>query len=140
MKIVELLADRHDGYSRKEIAEKTALPYGGGLTKTLKALEVSDIIMSYVDYGLPERKAKYKLVDFFSLFYLRFMHRNKGIATFWQDSQFLGEANAWRGYAFEDVCYRHIPQIKAKLGIAGVQTMLPRGAANARLAAHRSTW
>ena len=29
--------------------------------------------------------------------------------------------NTWRGLAFEDVCFRHSTQIKAALGISGVQ-------------------
>jgi hypothetical protein len=64
----------------------------------------------------------YKLVDFFSLFYLRFMRKNQNVSTFWQDGQFLQEAVSWRGYAFEDVCFCHVPQIKMALGISGVQT------------------
>ena len=30
--------------------------------------------------------------------------------------------NAWRGYAFENICFLHVRQIKSALGIAGVQT------------------
>ena len=33
-----------------------------------------------------------------------------------------GTHNAWRGYAFEQVCLAHIPQIRQALGIAGVLT------------------
>lgn len=29
--------------------------------------------------------------------------------------------NAWRGRAFERVCFWHIPQIKARLGISGIE-------------------
>ena len=29
---------------------------------------------------------------------------------------------SWRGIAFENVCFHHIPQIKAALGISGVTT------------------
>ena len=29
---------------------------------------------------------------------------------------------AWRGYAFEQVCLAHVPQIKKELGISGVQS------------------
>ena len=30
--------------------------------------------------------------------------------------------NTWKGHAFERVCLQHVPQIKAALGISGVQT------------------
>jgi hypothetical protein len=41
---------------------------------------------------------------------------------FWTNYMEDGGHRAWSGYAFEQVCMRHIPQIKAKLGISGVST------------------
>ena len=41
---------------------------------------------------------------------------------FWENSQFSPGINAWRGLAFENVCFAHIRQIKSALGISGVHT------------------
>lgn len=37
-KIIRLLASRHSGFTREEIAQQTGLPLGGGLTATLASL------------------------------------------------------------------------------------------------------
>ena len=72
-KIIRVLATKRQGYTRKEIAEKTGLPDGGGLSSSLKALEVNDFISSYVKYDHPRRMVFYRLVDSFSMFYLSFV-------------------------------------------------------------------
>jgi hypothetical protein len=57
----------------------------------------------------------------FSLFYLRFAGRGSGTDEhYWTNLGKTGKRNAWSGYAFEQVCLNHIPQIKAKLGISGI--------------------
>lgn len=72
-KIVRLLAQKQQGFTRKEITELTKMPDGGGLSATLKTLEVSDFIASYVKYGYPKREVYYRLTDFYSKFYLSFI-------------------------------------------------------------------
>jgi AAA+ ATPase superfamily predicted ATPase len=122
-KIVRLLAQRQQGYTRKEIVEQAKLTDGGGLTATLKALEVSDFISAYVKYGYPKREVHYRLTDFFSKFYLSFIDGKKtSNPRFWQDNQLTPALNAWRGFTFESLCFCHLPQIKQALGINGVQT------------------
>ena len=41
---------------------------------------------------------------------------------YWQHNQNSPSVNAWRGYAFENVCFSHIRQLKFALGISGVHT------------------
>ena len=41
---------------------------------------------------------------------------------YWANTFTSTSYNAWQGHAFERVCLQHVPQIKAALGIAGVQT------------------
>lgn len=122
-KIVRLLSQKRQGYTRKEITEKTKLPDGGGLTATLKTLEVSDFITSYVKFGYPKREVYYCLTDFYSKFYLSFIDGKKTMnPRYWQDNLLSPELNAWRGFTFETLCFYHLPQIKQALGINGVQT------------------
>ena len=68
-KIVRLLAKKQQGYTRKEIQVLTNLADGGGLSTTLKTLEVSDFITSYIKYDYPKREVYYRLTDFYSKFY-----------------------------------------------------------------------
>lgn len=121
--IVTLLASKRMGYTRKEIAEKTGLPYGGGLTATLNTLIVSDFVSTYVNYDHSSRHTYYRLSDLFCLFYLNFLdkHRSNN-ATFWQNNMISPALNAWRGFSFETVAFGHIHQIKQALNIGAVQT------------------
>lgn len=123
MTIVRLLAQKRQGYTRKEIVSLTKIPNGGGLSATLKSLEVSDFITSYVKYDYPKREVYFRLTDFYSKFYLSFIDGRKTTNPhFWQDNLLTPELTAWRGFTFESLCYYHLPQIKQALGISGVQT------------------
>ena len=123
VKVVKLLSSKREGYTRKEISELTKLPYGGGLTQVLKGLEVSDFIQSYLRYQGSKREIHYRLTDHFVLFHLTFVlgHPEHG-ETFWSDNCLLPSLNAWRGFAFESVCFTHIDAIKNALGVKGVKS------------------
>lgn len=57
----------------------------------------------------------------FSLFHLRYIDKNSGQDEhFWSNNRSEGNRRAWSGYAFEQVCLYHLPQIKKALGISGV--------------------
>ena len=124
MAIVRLLATRRDGFTRKEIAEKTGIPYNGRLTTMLRTLEVSDFIASYTYFGGSARDVYYKLIDQFSLFYLKFIDGVKPLnPKFWAENLLSPSLNVWRGFSFEALCMVHVEQIKAALGISGVRTI-----------------
>lgn len=122
-KIVELLAGRRGGYTRKEIIAKLDWDDNGAVSKRLSTLIASDFIIDYLPFGAKKRDVCYKLIDPFCLFYLKFV---KGQSTlendFWLTNVTSQRICSWRGYAFEEVCLRHIQQIKRALGISGVST------------------
>ena len=119
--IVKLLFTKNAGFTRKEITEKLNISDGGRLTQHLNALIASDFVIKYVPFGLSKRQEHYKLIDPFCLFYLRFVHaQNKFNDQFWQQNILSQAVVIWRGYAFENVCFNHIEQIKRILGISGV--------------------
>lgn len=121
-RIVRLLATRHAGFTREEIAHHTGLPLGGGLSDTLKALVESDFIMRYTPYGKSGKTECYKLIDNFCLFWLKYVEPNASDASFMADNVTSDVLKAWRGVAFEEVCWQHIPQIKRGLEIGGVKS------------------
>jgi hypothetical protein len=116
--VVAALASKRKGLTREEIIAETGLSSGGGLTALLDELEQSGFIRCYMDFSGAAAQYLYQLVDFFSLFYLKFMSGRKQRDThFW--SNFRGN-DAWSGYAFEMLCLLHIDEIKDRLGILGV--------------------
>lgn len=123
MEIVRLLGTRHSGYTRKEIVQKTGLSSNGDLTKMLKALVGSDFVVKYVPFGASSRDEHYKLIDSFCWFWLHFKESKRITQPdYWQCHVKESEISAWRGIAFEEVCLRHISQIKNALNIGGVST------------------
>jgi hypothetical protein len=61
----------------------------------------------------------YRLTDAYSLFYFRFLHHRKGF-TRWQHLLESPAFKIWSGYAFENLCFTHIEEIKVALGIHGI--------------------
>lgn len=119
--IVRLLYIKNAGFTRKEITEKMRITDGGTLSKNLNALLASDFIVKYVPFGFSKREEHYKLVDPFCLFYLNFVQNQTRInEKFWQQNITAQPIVTWRGYAFENVCFTHIDQIKKALEISGI--------------------
>lgn len=120
-RVVEALAGKMRGISRKEIMAAAKVKEGGKLTEVLENLQKCDFIRKYSAIGKSERDAQYQLTDLFSLFHIRFVASNSGQdESFWSNMQGTGSRRAWSGYAFEQVCLHHIPQIKKTLGISGI--------------------
>lgn len=121
--IVTLLAGKSIGYTRKEISDKTGLSNGSTLTDALSALIASDFVAYYIPFGEGKREGRYKLIDPFCLFYLKFVKDSASLdENFWLSSIDSQNIISWRGFAFENVCFNHISEIKKALGISGVST------------------
>lgn len=121
--IVRLLYTRNAGYTRKEIVEKLNVTDGGRLSRNLNALISSDFIIKYVPFGFGKREEHYKLIDPFCIFYLHFIEGQKKVSDkFWQQNSTSASISSWRGFAFENVCFNHVDQIKYALGIPAVIT------------------
>ena len=121
--IVKTLASRSKGYTRKELVSEFGFSDGGSLTKTLNALIASDFVLKYVPFGGSKREEYYKLTDPFCLFYLKFVQNRDSLTEgFWQQNVDAQPIVTWRGYAFENVCFNHVAEIKRALGISGISS------------------
>ena len=121
--IIRVLNTRSMGCTRKELVKELKRTDNEQLTKDLMTLEASSFILKYVPFGMKKNERYYKLIDPFCIFYLNFVE-NKEILSeeFWKENVASHQIITWRGYAFENVCFNHIPQIKRALGISGVTT------------------
>ncbi len=125
IKVVEALAMKGKGLSRMELIKQSGLANNGGLTTMLKELETCGFIRRYEPFGKLKKDALYQLVDFYTLFYFKFILKNRYKDNhFWTASQESPVHRAWSGYAFEMLCLCHIRQIKKALGISGVQSLV----------------
>jgi len=123
IRVVETLSENVGGLTRQELSKKSGISDGGGLTKALTELEACGIVSRSRDIARRRNGEYFKCVDFFTLFYLKFLKGRKGTDPhFWTNYLTDPAHRGWCGYAFERLCMAHVPQIKQKLGIAGVIT------------------
>ncbi len=62
-------------------------------------------------------------MDSFCLFYLTFLNdKSKINERYWSSNVSSQTLSSWRGFAFENVCFNHLEQIKFALGIPSVIT------------------
>lgn len=121
--IVEILAKKAAGMTRKEIREGLRINDSGLLTEALRDLTDCDFIRQYSAFGKRERDTLFQLTDLFSLFHLRHVATYRGQdENHWQNLLDSPSRRAWCDYSFEQLCLHHIGQIKRKLGISGVQS------------------
>jgi len=124
-KVIEALAKKSIGITREEILTQTKMSDGGGFTRILQELEECKFIRKYNSLDKKTKDGLYQLTDFYSLFYYKFIQKNEyNDVHFWSNSIDSAQHRAWTGYAFEQVCFAHIEQIKQKLGISGIQTKI----------------
>lgn len=123
-KIIRTLANKRQGLTRQELIKHTKLTDGGGLTTVLEELSYSGFISAYRMFGNKKKDKIYRLTDEYSLFYLKFIEDKEWEGDdIWQHLSQTQTYKTWSGYAFENICLKHIPQIKKALGIAGIYSL-----------------
>ncbi len=123
IQVIKALAAKNKGLLRNELLAGGRLPSGGTLSKTLDELAESGFIEKTYPLDKVGKESLYRLTDGFSLFYFRFMHGQKTSAKGqWLTKQATPQYQSWCGYAFENICIKHIGQIKRALQIGAVHT------------------
>lgn len=119
MTIIEALGQKNKGMTRADIIQSSELGNGGSTTKVLMELEESGFITKTHPFEKKIKTALYRLTDQYSLFYLKFMKDKKSFGEGAWLSRIDSPAwRAWSGYAFENICFVHIGNIKKALGIS----------------------
>jgi len=123
--VVKTLASKGIGMTRNEIVDESGLSDGGNLTKILNNLIICGFIRKYKTYGNKEKDSLYQLVDFFSMFDIKFKSRKDEYSNdYWLQISTTPFYHAWSGFSYEKLCLLHIPQITKKLGISGIRTAI----------------
>lgn len=122
IEVVRVLAKNKDGLSRTEISEKSKIS-GAYLTRIITNLEKCNFIEKTGLFGKRKNGAIYRLVDFYTLFYLKFIEDNSSKDELWWTHHIESSSiYSWMGLTFELICMKHHPQIKQALGISGMAT------------------
>lgn len=123
-KIVEALSTKTSGLQRADISRLSGVASGGTLTKVLADLEESGFISSYSSLDNKQKNTIYRLSDFYTSFYFKFIKEGKyqGENT-WLNLIDSPLQRTWQGFTFEQICINHVAQIKKALGISGIYSL-----------------
>lgn len=119
--VLDVLASKWKGMTRTEITSNYKKNDGGGLTKVLIDLEQSGFISSYIPFRKTKKDTLFRISDSYTLFYLKFLKKHKNDSFF--EIAKTQNYRIWCGYAFENICLQHIPEIQQVLGISKIKTM-----------------
>jgi hypothetical protein len=123
-RIVRALGAKPHGLTRNDLVAAARISSGGTISRTLTELEESGFILRSPQLGQPTRDALYRLIDEYSLFYLRWIEHHRGRANqIWMNKRGTPAWFAWSGYAFEGICLKYVGLIKRALGIEAVETV-----------------
>lgn len=126
--IVKILANKHYGLTKNELLKLANLHSGGSSTNILRELEASGFIMYIPSYGKKKSSGCYKLIDEFSLFFLKFVDQvvteKMSTQNYWITRRNSPAWYAWAGYAFENVCWRHLNALVAEMGLGAVHVVV----------------
>lgn len=123
IEVVELLyKERKSGMTFDQIQKATGMN-GTSLGTILKNLVRCDFIISYTQFGNKTKGTIYRLGDFYTLFYYKFIASADSKDEQWWTHNFNSHSvESWQGYTFELICLTHLPQIRHALGISGIST------------------
>lgn len=120
--IVKALASKSVGLDRQQILKMTGISDGGWFTDILDELVTSGFVSTFEPLENKKKNTLYRLTDEYSLFYLNFIDGKRPDKDNWLRISQSQAYKIWCGYAFENLCIKHIDSIKESLGISGVQS------------------
>ncbi|MDX1908272.1 MAG: ATP-binding protein [Bacteroidia bacterium] len=121
--VVRALAEKPSGLTRTEILEACGILSGGSATKVIEELAESGFILGYTPFNKTTKDTLFKLGDEYSHFYYKFVEGSKALGPgAWLSRSSGASWVSWSGFAFENLCLKHVPQIKKALGISGLYT------------------
>lgn len=126
IELAKIIAQHPYGIGFEELARSAShISSGGGLTRKLHDLIEAGFIERFKPYLHKKRGRIYKMTDEYSLFYFRWLEPikesllEKGMRRgYWEKIQHSQSWHTWAGYAFESLCYKHIPHISIALKLS----------------------
>lgn len=124
--IVREIAKNRYGISFSNLLQKCGKKAGGRFKQHLSELEAAGFIQMFLPYGRKKRDRYYKIIDEYTLFYLRWIEdviASKSIpkgVNYWVNISKTPSWQSWAGYAFESICYKHTDKIINKLGLSSI--------------------
>ncbi len=126
IEMIRAIASQRYGIGQRELLKNMgSADFGSSGLDKLRELEETGFIMSFMPFQHKRQGIYYRVVDEYTLFYLKWIEpvkkiiQKNGLAPGnWQEIQNSPEWHNWLGYAFEAVCYKHINNIRHALNIS----------------------
>lgn len=125
IQVIETLAKSPYGLTRYQLLEQIKLNNGGSFVRVLEQLIDCGFVKALQPFGKKSRETVFRIIDFYSIFYLKFIQGNISDRTnVWQNLSKDPAYSSWMGYAFENICLTHLKSIHEALGISGIYTQV----------------
>ncbi len=124
--IIRAIINSGNSISRDKLIEITKITSGGAINRRLEELEASSFIGGYIPYGKKKRNRFFRVIDEYTLFYIKWIEpliergAHSGQGNYWKKISNTPAKLTWSGFAFENVCYKHINQISKALGLNNI--------------------
>ncbi len=126
VELARAISQHHYGIGQEELLQKIpSLTSGGRLSETLEDLIEAGFIERFTPFTYKKKGVVYKMTDEYSLFYFRWIEPiketllDRGMRKGYWEALIKSPAwHSWAGYAFESLCYKHIPQISIALNLS----------------------
>lgn len=122
--LLSVLVKKPGGIDKGSLTNFTKLSsIGGRLSRRLEELESAGFIKKFIPYGKTNKDVYYRVIDEYTIFYLKWIAPNKNNLDdnsdniMWEQLSLSSGYKAWSGYAFEAVCYKHVAGIKRALSL-----------------------
>jgi hypothetical protein len=124
LRIIREIARKREGISREDLLRRLSLSSGGTFNKRINELQAAGFIQGFMPYRHKKKEQYFRVIDEYSSFYLTWIDpiAEKGFPqpNYWKlctrDPRWL----SWKGYAFENICLKHLPQILRALRLASI--------------------
>ena len=121
LRIIKEIAKHHYGISFGDLVNKLGQKAGGRFNERLHELEAAGFIQKQLPFGRVKRDSFYRMVDEYTLFYLKWIENAVGRipknSRYWQQIAKSQAWQAWSGFAFETICFKHIDKIIQALNL-----------------------
>lgn len=130
IKIVREIAKTRYGISFNTLVKKLDKTAGGRFKERLAELEAAGFIQAFLPYGRKKRDHYYRIVDEYTLFYLKWIEEivnGKMIpknTSYWTRVFKSPSWQSWAGYSFEGIFFKHADKIIKALGLENINCLV----------------
>ena len=125
IELVRTIARKKYGIGQDELIQLIpGASKGGTLVDRLRDLESAGFIMSFKPFHHQKKGIRYRVIDEYSLFYFDWIEPIKEALLagslqkgYWENIHKTPTWHNWAGYAFEAICFKHLPQIAKALSL-----------------------